>query len=78
MSTIRSNTRLCDAITVENFNDLRTRLHEIENKNDEYHRRLERMENENDDYSRRLKRIENHLKVMVYVIVIFMILYFIM
>ncbi|CAL5369013.1 unnamed protein product [Camellia sinensis] len=51
MSTIRSNTRLCDAITVENFNDLRTRLHVIENENDEYHQRLERMENENDDYS---------------------------
>ncbi|THG12931.1 hypothetical protein TEA_014554 [Camellia sinensis var. sinensis] len=76
-STIRFNTRACDAITVEDFNDLRARLHEIENENNEYRRRLERMENENDDYGRRLERFENHLKAMVYVI-IFMILYFMM
>ncbi|KAL7190286.1 hypothetical protein ACSBR2_022544 [Camellia fascicularis] len=49
-STIRSNTRACDAITVEEFNDLRAKLHGIENKNDEYRQRLERMENENDNY----------------------------
>ncbi|CAL5329969.1 unnamed protein product [Camellia sinensis] len=77
-STIRSITRACDAITIEDFNDLRASLHEIENENDEYRRRLERIENENDDYGRRLERIENHLKEMVYVIVIFMILYFMM
>ncbi|GMP57255.1 hypothetical protein CsSME_00021415 [Camellia sinensis var. sinensis] len=64
-STIRFNTRPYDAITVEDFNDLRTRLHEIENENDEYHQRFERMENENDDYGQRLERIENHLKAMV-------------
>ncbi|KAL7231295.1 hypothetical protein ACSBR2_009542 [Camellia fascicularis] len=48
MSTIRSNTRACDDITVEDFNELRTRLND--------------MENENDDYGRRLKRMENNLK----------------
>ncbi|CAL5371629.1 unnamed protein product [Camellia sinensis] len=41
-SRIRSNTRACDAITVEDFNDVRTRLHDMEN---DYGRRLERIEN---------------------------------
>ncbi|GMP56040.1 hypothetical protein CsSME_00020662 [Camellia sinensis var. sinensis] len=50
-STIRSNTRACDAITTKDFNDLRTRLHD--------------MENENYDYGRRLGRMENNLKAMV-------------
>ncbi|KAL7192504.1 hypothetical protein ACSBR2_024354 [Camellia fascicularis] len=63
-STIRSNTRACDTITVEDFNDLRTRLHDIED--------------ENDDYSRRLERMENNLKAMVYFIIFSIILYFMM
>ncbi|GMQ06997.1 hypothetical protein CsSME_00051374 [Camellia sinensis var. sinensis] len=50
-STIRSNTRACDGILVEDFNELRTRLDDVEN--------------ENDDYGRRLERMENNLKVMV-------------
>ncbi|GMP32543.1 hypothetical protein CsSME_00006248 [Camellia sinensis var. sinensis] len=41
-SRIRSNTKACDAITVEDFNDVRTRLHDMEN---DYGHRLERIEN---------------------------------
>ncbi|KAF5931638.1 hypothetical protein HYC85_027809 [Camellia sinensis] len=41
-STIRSNTRACDAITVEDFNDVRTRLDDLQN---DHGRRLERIEN---------------------------------
>ncbi|KAL7224783.1 hypothetical protein ACSBR1_026129 [Camellia fascicularis] len=41
-SRICSNTRACDAITVENFNDVRTRLDDMEN---DYGRMVERMEN---------------------------------
>ncbi|KAL7235086.1 hypothetical protein ACSBR1_018550 [Camellia fascicularis] len=53
-STIRSNTRACDGITIEDFNELRTRLDGVEN--------------ENDDYGRRLQRMENNLKAMMYFI----------
>ncbi|KAL7183717.1 hypothetical protein ACSBR2_025992 [Camellia fascicularis] len=63
-STIHSNTRACDCITVEDFNELRTRLDDVEN--------------ENDDYGRRLERMENNLKAMVYFIVFSIILYFVM
>ncbi|GMQ05478.1 hypothetical protein CsSME_00050489 [Camellia sinensis var. sinensis] len=41
-SKIHSNTRACDAITVEDFNDVRIRLDDMEN---DYGRRLEMMEN---------------------------------
>ena len=63
-SIIHSNTRACDGITVENFNELR--------------RRLDDVENENDNYGRRLQRMENNLKAMVYFIVFSIILYFMM
>ena len=42
MSTIPSNTRAGDALTVEHFNDVRTRLHDLGN---DHGRRLERIEN---------------------------------
>ncbi|GMQ02653.1 hypothetical protein CsSME_00048774 [Camellia sinensis var. sinensis] len=42
MSRIRSNSTTCDAITVEDFNDVRTMLDYMEN---DYGRRLQRMEN---------------------------------
>ncbi|GMP95201.1 hypothetical protein CsSME_00044335 [Camellia sinensis var. sinensis] len=42
MSRICSSTKAYDAITVKDFNDVRTRLDDMEN---DYGRRLERMEN---------------------------------
>ncbi|GMP58114.1 hypothetical protein CsSME_00021902 [Camellia sinensis var. sinensis] len=41
-SRIHSNTRACDVITVEDFNDVRTRLDDMEN---DYGRRFEGIEN---------------------------------
>ncbi|KAL7229818.1 hypothetical protein ACSBR2_008384 [Camellia fascicularis] len=63
-STIRSNTGLRKAIRTEEFNDVRTRLSE--------------MDNEIHDHGRRLRRMEKNFKAMIYVIVFCVILYFIM
>ncbi|XP_028106824.1 uncharacterized protein LOC114305871 isoform X2 [Camellia sinensis] len=61
-STIRSNTRASNGVTVEDFNELRRRLYDVEN--------------EHDDYGRRLRMVENILKAMVYLIVFSILLYF--
>ncbi|XP_028057103.1 uncharacterized protein LOC114261092 [Camellia sinensis] len=63
-STIRSNTRASDGVTVEEFNELRRRLYDVEN--------------EHEDYGRRLRMVENILKAMVYLIVFSILLYFMM
>ncbi|KAL7255946.1 hypothetical protein ACSBR1_009971 [Camellia fascicularis] len=63
-STIRSNTGLRKAVRTEEFNDVRTRLSE--------------MDNEIYDHGRRLRKIEKNFKAMIYVIVFCVILYFTM
>ncbi|KAL7207826.1 hypothetical protein ACSBR1_029721 [Camellia fascicularis] len=63
-STIRSNTRASDGVTVEGFKELRRRLYDVKN--------------EHDDYGRRLRMVENILKAMVYLIVFSILLYFMM
>ncbi|XP_028106479.1 uncharacterized protein LOC114305568 [Camellia sinensis] len=63
-STIRSNTRASDGVTVEDFNELRRRLYDVEN--------------EHGDYGRRLRMVENILKAMVYLIVFALLFYFMM
>ncbi|XP_028088015.1 uncharacterized protein LOC114288657 [Camellia sinensis] len=63
-STIRSNTGLRKAIRTEEFNDVRTRLSEVDNIIQ--------------DQGRRLQRIEKNFKAMIYVIVLCIILYFVM
>ncbi|CAL5435000.1 unnamed protein product [Camellia sinensis] len=63
-STIHSNTGLCKVVRIEEFNDVRTRLSE--------------MDTEIHDHGRRLRRMEKNFKAMIYVIVFCVILYFIM
>ncbi|GMP74804.1 hypothetical protein CsSME_00032112 [Camellia sinensis var. sinensis] len=62
-STICSNASPWKAIRTKEFNDLRTRLCEVDN--------------EIYEHGRRLKRIEKNFKAMIYVIVFCVFLYFI-
>ncbi|KAL7180059.1 hypothetical protein ACSBR1_043301 [Camellia fascicularis] len=64
ISTIRSNAAPRKAIRNEEFNDLRTRVSE--------------MDNEIDEHGRRFRRMEKNFKAMLYVIVFCIVFYFIM